>query len=576
MKMKTKNLPAILLAVVAAMILMLSAAGTVYADNGDYDVEISPMFGGEYIALPGGRIPLSAEVYQDFEGDLVRDDGDLDFKWELDEEDAQFATIRPHKYASSIATVKFKELPEGQTEIDAIVRATVTVLSNDEEVATASVYLLESSDYYVVYPTTMDSFLGVGKEVTVDAEVRHYTVGNFAGDIVKDVNFDWYVEGGDIKITPVSRSEDGAVYNLKRLTAEDSLLMLEATWGEGDDAHTEYSVLWTDEIPTDLNEYRVSLPYDLAGAYEYFVDEGEVIDRAYLEENTAVSYEKKDNVVYLERGTDYDLVVEKYKGYNYDTGESYWEPYEGDLKTDPKGSAPDMNGEPTEGTGIYKITAKGKGDLTGETIDYAQYIYMYSKKSVSGYAPNFSFDYSYATYLDDEPWFRYDVKPGTTLDPTVTLNEEELVEGAEYDTIYMGINVDYEAKNKFPTEPGEYVAYIEGIGDYYGTSYMRYIKVGKTNYDFRASAKTIKAKAKKKTTFTAKKAFKVSDNKGEVTYEKVSGNKKIKVSSTGKVTVNKGLKKGKTYKVKVKITDNDSDEYFATSKTVTLKVKVTK
>ena len=61
-----------------------------------------------------------------------------------------------------------------------------------------------------------------------------------------------------------------------------------------------------------------------------------------------------------------------------------------------------------------------------------------------------------------------------------------------------------------------------------------------------------------------------------VTYEKVSGNKKIKINNkTGKVTVKKGIKKG-TYKVKVKVTVAGNDNFEATEETVTFKVKIKK
>ena len=87
-------------------------------------------------------------------------------------------------------------------------------------------------------------------------------------------------------------------------------------------------------------------------------------------------------------------------------------------------------------------------------------------------------------------------------------------------------------------------------------------------------ANTVTAKAKKKTTIKAAKAFKVSGAAGTVTYAKIKGNAKITVSAKGKVTVKKGLKKGKTYKVKVIVVDSGSATVAAGSKTVTLKVKV--
>ena len=88
------------------------------------------------------------------------------------------------------------------------------------------------------------------------------------------------------------------------------------------------------------------------------------------------------------------------------------------------------------------------------------------------------------------------------------------------------------------------------------------------------SAKTVKAKAKKKTTVKASKAFKVKDAQGEVVYVKLKGNNKISVAANGKVTVAKGLKKGKTFKVKVKVMALGNDTYKSLAKTVTLKVKV--
>ena len=89
-----------------------------------------------------------------------------------------------------------------------------------------------------------------------------------------------------------------------------------------------------------------------------------------------------------------------------------------------------------------------------------------------------------------------------------------------------------------------------------------------------ATAKNIKAKASKKVT---KKNITVKNAAGDVTYKKVKGNAKIKVNAkTGKITVNKGLKKGKTYTVKVKVSDSGSEQYMPGEQFVTFKVKVTK
>ena len=64
--------------------------------------------------------------------------------------------------------------------------------------------------------------------------------------------------------------------------------------------------------------------------------------------------------------------------------------------------------------------------------------------------------------------------------------------------------------------------------------------------------------------------------KGKAASCKVSGNAKIAVSKAGKVTVKKGLKAGKTYKVKVLVCAVGNKTYAPAFKTVTCKVKVTK
>ncbi len=90
----------------------------------------------------------------------------------------------------------------------------------------------------------------------------------------------------------------------------------------------------------------------------------------------------------------------------------------------------------------------------------------------------------------------------------------------------------------------------------------------------KVKAKTVKAKAKKKTVIKKAKAFVIKGAQGKVTFKKMSGNKKIKVSKAGKVTVKKGLKKGKTYKVKVLVSAAGNAQYKPMAKTVTLKVKI--
>jgi hypothetical protein len=82
------------------------------------------------------------------------------------------------------------------------------------------------------------------------------------------------------------------------------------------------------------------------------------------------------------------------------------------------------------------------------------------------------------------------------------------------------------------------------------------------------------AKVKKKSQgIAASKAFSVTRAQGKVSYKKASGNKKITVASSGKVTVKKGLGKG-AYKIKVKVTARGNANWKAKTETVTATVKV--
>ena len=102
-------------------------------------------------------------------------------------------------------------------------------------------------------------------------------------------------------------------------------------------------------------------------------------------------------------------------------------------------------------------------------------------------------------------------------------------------------------------------------------------KCAKYNNPVTAKGKTSTIKysklKKKNQSVSVKNAFTINNAQGKVTYKKTSGNKKITVSSSGKITVKKGLKKGK-YKVKVKVTAAGNASYNSGSKTVTVTVKV--
>ena len=85
---------------------------------------------------------------------------------------------------------------------------------------------------------------------------------------------------------------------------------------------------------------------------------------------------------------------------------------------------------------------------------------------------------------------------------------------------------------------------------------------------------TLRTSSKKKMSFAIESIFSVSDAQGAVTYEKVSGISKITINrTTGRITVKKGLKKKKSYKVSVAVTASGNELYQSGTKTAEFSVK---
>ncbi len=101
------------------------------------------------------------------------------------------------------------------------------------------------------------------------------------------------------------------------------------------------------------------------------------------------------------------------------------------------------------------------------------------------------------------------------------------------------------------------------------------ITVVKKKNPMTVKPKTIKARAKKNTTYAKSKYLTIKKYQGKLSFAKKSGNKYIIVNKkTGKLTIKKGFRKGKTYKFKVKVTAKGNTKYKSLSKTVTVKFKV--
>ncbi len=114
---------------------------------------------------------------------------------------------------------------------------------------------------------------------------------------------------------------------------------------------------------------------------------------------------------------------------------------------------------------------------------------------------------------------------------------------------------------------------IKSDGKVYQENQQSYKNTKKAN-TITVKTKIVKAKAKKKTVIKKAKAFTIKKAVGKVTFSKSGGNKKITISKAGKITVKKGLKKGKTFKLKVEITAAGNSKYNKKTLTKTLKIKI--
>ena len=147
----------------------------------------------------------------------------------------------------------------------------------------------------------------------------------------------------------------------------------------------------------------------------------------------------------------------------------------------------------------------------------------------------------------------------------VVLDGKTLVNGKDYKVTYTD-----------NTNAGTAKVEITGINEQDGMI-IKTFKIAKATQ--KVKAVTPKNDATKK--LAVGKSFMIkataSKEQGTAQFKKVSGNKKLKISSTGKVTAEKGLKKGKTYtlkyKVRIKATENCKTTKYVTR---TVKIKISK
>lgn len=560
-----KKLPAILLAVIIAAALAFAVGTTTqqaYAAEEPVDgayVFVWPQ-GYEYTALPGETVGVFATTW--FENELTPEqEASMSFQWTLGE-GAEYATIEPDAADSRNAWLKLGELPEGADTQNVEVK--VALLVGGKKVAEDYTYVTIDKEFdRIVVGNVIDEYATIGTTDELNAQVLRYTPETPDGKPLS-ATFSWdYAtksvsiksNGKEVKKTKLKgTSPDYSVpYSVTRKGKDSDVFFLTATWKDPlGNKVTEDKSFFYYELPNDLSEFTIDTPFQV---------EDVAFGEAY-EPSVAVKYGE-----YILAGGEYSLTYYRYDGYNDETGDVIWTEVKPDqLFVNPMGTT-DQDGNDISGTAIYRVQATAAADskFKGSTSEYEGYMYLYEEHTLNGYR---------ASVTTEEGL--YEVKPGTVLHPVISVGDTQLKIGEDCEIWYENQNTG-DIVEEFPTEAGEYWLHLEGKSPYYGQDDISYFKVGNPN-KFSVKAKTLKAKAKKTTTFSAKKAFTTKSN-GKVYYYKVKetkADKKITVSEDGKITVKKGLKKGKTYKIKVAaFTMGDATHLSAqTKKPVTVKIKI--
>ncbi len=146
-----------------------------------------------------------------------------------------------------------------------------------------------------------------------------------------------------------------------------------------------------------------------------------------------------------------------------------------------------------------------------------------------------------------------------------------------YDDELLKAGTDFTVEYKNNVNAGTASVTITGQGDYKGTATFSFT-IEKAPQPMTLKAKSVAVRysrlLSKDQTLKISKAVTRKKSKGDVSYKKLKGNKKLLVDkATGKITVKKGLKKG-VYSLKIKITAAGGRNYKKGSGTVTVKITV--
>ena len=591
-----KHIMAVILA--GAMILFMGlAAQTVFAEEGEYEVNIAPV---------NNVSTLLAGTTQDLQADLTKDGEAADlpegasYKWYVGIMEDQplpagFVLTVHDPQDQAKLTFDLPALAEDMTGY--MVYAHVEVVKDGEAICTSDeIQYYVTDEFYDFDWPEIDPFMMAGEEATTRAAVTH-VYGTEEGIVEEPCKISFIWRPGDdvndaLEITQDREADGSYTLDLKRLNTDETL-EFSLTMKYNGQSETMY--YWVAGFSTDLSQctveikgsnycsvYRNDWCYidpkkaEAAGAPKGItIDDMNIVCGEYFKELESADFEEivdpeSDEVSYV--SDDFIIYPEKFIGFD-DNDDPVFEPAKFPLVYDKDGTS----------AYCFDMEARLGSEWTGE-LD-TQHVNVYDKYSLNKLEDNYGASVTfpkwnkYIKYITYDPYWRYEIPKGRTNKPTIKIGTTKLRIGTDVTVKYKN-KATKKYVSSFPTNsPGEYIMEITGKAPYYGTYKQIQIKVGAKN-TLTVKGKTFKVKASSKTKAVAKtrtylrsKVLSVKKAQGKVTVTKVSGNSKIKVASNGKVTIKKGLKKG-TYKVKVKVKAAGNSKYFPITKKVTYKVKV--
>ncbi len=590
-----------------AMILALGVTlQTAYAEDetaaGETAVEYEADFGIDGMAttgcvLPGCEYKATAILIQDGQIlDKLPEGATVEWQYgvmEAETRPADFTIVAEGN--GEHATIHFPALPEDVDYWTGWLCVKISVDGKTIESNTNQIGI--QNDFYEVITPYIDPFMWEG-DVTDDQRlgvVRHFIdeEGNPAQTPCK---FSYAWRGDDIFDTldvEIDGNTGMCPVTIQRLKTDAELdfeLAIRYTDAQGN-RETASMNYWLAEFTTDLTQCDAEIVK--SDSFDIYEDSWIFIDDTNAASPDPAKGVSEDNIQIvsgeLEQAFDPDSFevtdVKKYVGFDEDTGDDLWEDATFPLTFDKQGTK-DKNGYRTDGTSLYKFVIKAKegSRWTGTTDEI--YLFVNSKYSMYNFRDYFAstveFPYlsKYLKTWDEDPYERYDVPKTAKAKKTlsITIGNDKLTPGKQVTVKYVNDKTKKEYSS-FPTALGEYTVVITGKAPYYGTDKSTHLRVWAKN-PLKVKGKTVKIKEtqikKKAKALGVSKVIKtVKKGQGKVTYKKLSGNKKITVAKTGKVTVKKGLKKG-TYKVKVSVKAAGNDKYNPITKKVTFTIKVTK